>query len=440
MNKQITLKQITEFSKEYNNEKNNKIIENSITKNGLENTCIDRNIIIENQPIFNIELPESKRYNQKDSYKCWIYAGINVIKHNIAENLNIDIMNLELSNSYIAFFDKLEKSNNTYENIIELKNTDLDYLHKEKIVQYCVSEGGYWQWFVAIVNKYGIVPMALMPDSIESENYDKITNIYTEKVKKDIIYLLKLKNNNESIERLRKTKERFLKENYNLLSKILGEPNFKFDYEYKDKNNNYIIQRDMTPIEFKNKFLTLDLNDFVSIGNLPMYNKQYYKIYSKKYLGNIHENSYVRFLNLPIEDLKELTIKQLKDNIPVWMGAHIMKFRDKKSGILDIRLYDYKNVLDFNPLTKNEALDLHDIEMHHAMTFCGVHLLENKPIRWKIEDSYGDKEKVNGYYIMNDNFFNEFVLNVIINKKYLSKEQLDLLEQDAIEFEVVDPF
>ena len=346
MNKQITLEQITEFSKEYNNEKTNKIIEKSITKNGLENTCIDRNVIIENQPIFNIELPESKRYDQKNSYKCWIYAGINVIKHNIAENLNIDIMNLELSNSYIAFFDKLEKSNNTYENIIELKNTDLDYLHKEKIVQYCVSEGGYWQWFVAIVNKYGIVPMAFMPDSIESANYEKISNIYTEKVKKDIIYLLKLKNNNESIERLREIKERFLKENYNLLSKILGEPNLKFDYEYKDKINNYIIQKDMTPIKFKNKFLTLDLNDFVSIGNLPMYNKQYYKIYSKKYLGNIHENSYVKFLNLPIEDLKELTIKQLKDNIPVWMGAHIMKFRDKKSGILDIRLYDYKNFIN----------------------------------------------------------------------------------------------
>ncbi len=134
MNKQITLEQINEFSKEYNNEKTNKIIENSITKNGLENTCIDRNVIIENQPIFNIELPESKRYDQKDSYKCWVYAGINVIKHNIAENLNIDIMNLELSNSYIAFFDKLEKSNNAYENIIELKNIDLDYLHKEKIV------------------------------------------------------------------------------------------------------------------------------------------------------------------------------------------------------------------------------------------------------------------------------------------------------------------
>lgn len=440
MNQQISLEDIARFSEQYNKDNKNKIIENSITRNGLENTCIDRQIIIENQPIFNIELPESKRYDQEDSYKCWIYAGINVIKHNIAKNLNIDIMNLELSNTYISFFDKLEKSNNTYENIIELENVDLNYIHKEKVMQYCVSEGGYWQWFVSIINKYGLVPMNFMPDNIESKNYQKITEIFTEKVKKDITYLLKLKSNNEDIENLRKIKDGFLQENYNLLSKILGEPCSKFNYEYKDKNNNYIIYKDMTAKGFKNKFLTLDLDNFISIGNLPMYNKEYYKIYSKKYLGNVYKNSYASFLNLPIEDLKNLTIKQLKDGIPVWMGAHIRKFRDKKSGILDIRLYNYRETLDFNPLTKEEALNLHDIEMHHAMTFCGVHLLENKPVRWKIEDSYGDKEKVNGYYIMNDNFFNEFVLSVVIDKKYLSCEQLKLLEENSVDIEVEEPF
>ncbi len=440
MKEQISLEQISKFNEEYNKNRNNKIIENSITKNGLENTCIDRQIIMENQPIFNIELPECKRYDQKDSYKCWIYAGINVIKHDIAQNLDIDIMKLELSNNYIAFFDKLEKSNNAYENIIELENTSLDYIHKEKMIKFCVSEGGYWQWFVAIINKYGIVPMSFMSDAVESTNYQKVSEIFAEKVKKDINYLLELKNKNESTEKLREEKERFLQENYNLLSKILGEPLFKFDYEYKDKDNNYMIYKNMTPIDFRNRFLTLNLNNFVSIGNFPMYNKEYYKVYSKKYLGNIYKSSYANFLNLPIEDLKELTIKQLKDGIPVWMGAHILKLRDKKSGVLDIRLYNYKETLNFKPLTKKESLDLHDIEMHHAMTFCGVHLVENKPIRWKVEDNYGDKEKENGYYIMNDNFFNEFVLNVIIDKKYLSKEQLELLEQEPIEIEIDEPF
>ena len=171
-----------------------------------------------------------------------------------------------------------------------------------------------------------------------------------------------------------------------------------------------------------------------------MYNKEYYKVYKKKYSGNVYQNSSVKFLNLPIEDLKQLTIKQLKDGIPVYMGAHILKFRDKKSGILDTRLYNYKDTLNFRELSKEEALNLYDIRMHHVMTFTGVNLIDDKPQRWKIEDSYGDKEKVNGYYIMNDNFFSEFVLSVIIDKRYLSEKQLELLEQEVIEFEIEDPF
>lgn len=173
MEKGIAIEQINEFSRIYRSDPTNKIIENAITRNGVENTCIDRNILRENQPIFNIELPETKRYDQKDSWKCWIYGGLNLIKRNIAQNLNIDVMNLELSSSYIAFFDKLEKSNNTYENILNLENTDFDFIHKEKVLNDGVTEGGYWDLFVAIVNKYGIVPESYMPNAVESANYEK---------------------------------------------------------------------------------------------------------------------------------------------------------------------------------------------------------------------------------------------------------------------------
>lgn len=440
METQISLDQINKFRKIYNENKTNKIIESAITKNGMENACINRDIIIENQPIFNIELPESKRYHQKDSWRCWIYSGLNLIKHNISENLNIDIMKLELSNNHIAFFDKLEKSNNAYENIINLDNTDFNYIHKEKIVEVCVSEGGYWEWFLALIDKYGILPYSYSPNAVESERVVKIEHLYTEKVKKDILKLIDLKKKNESIEVLRKTKEKFLQENYALLAKVLGEPIYEFNYEYKDKNGEYKRFENLTPIEFKNKFLTLQLNNFITIGNMPMHNKEYYKMYSKKYNQSVYKNSQVKYLNLPIEELKELSIKQLKDGIPVYMGAHIRKFRDMKSGVLDTRLYNYEETLGLNRLSKDEALNLYDISMHHAMVFTGVNLIDNKPQRWKIEDSYGDEEKVNGYYIMNDNFFNEFVLSVIIDKKYLSEKQLNVLNQEPIEFDVEEPF
>lgn len=440
MENQISLEQLENFRKVYNSEKTNKIIENAITNNGLENACINRDIIIENQPIFNVELPESKRYDQKDSWKCWIFGGLNLIKYNIAKNLDMNVMDLELSSNHISFYDKLEKSNNVYENVINLENTEFDYLRKNEVLKFCVSEGGYWDMFVSIVNKYGIIPYSYNFDAVESTAVQRVEYLYTEKIKKDVLKLIELKKSKVDINSLRKEKDKFLQENYTLLCKIYGEPLTKFDFEYKDKDGNYKRIKNLTPIEFKNKFLDLKLENFVTIGNTPMYNKEYYKIYQKKYLGNIYEKSYVKYLNLPIEDLKELTIKQLKDNIPVYMGAHILKFRDKKSGVLDIRLYNYEDTLKMKRLSKEESLNLYDISMHHIMSFTGVNLVDDKPQRWKVEDSYGDKEKVNGYYIMNDNFFDEFVLSVVIDKKYLSENQLKLLDQKPIEFAVEEPF
>ena len=439
MNDQISLEQIKKFKEVYDSDRMNKVIENAITKNGVEKACISRDVIIENQPVFNIELPESKRYDQQDSYKCWIFSGLNLIKYDIANNLNMNVADLELSNSYIAFYDKLEKSNNTYENIIGLENVDYDYIHKEKIITSCVNEGGYWEWFEAIIDKYGVLPYSYNPDAVESTNFLRVQCIYTEKVKKDILKLIELKRNGADIELLRENKNKFLQENYILLCKLIGEPLTEFNYEYKDKSGEYHRIDGLTPIEFKNRFLKLRLEDFVTIGNFPMYNKEFNKVYRLKYEGNVRQ-AYARYLNLPIEDLKELTIKQLKDGVPVYMGAHIMKFRDTKSGVLDTRLYDYADTLNFETLSKEEALNLRDICMHHAMSFVGVNLVDGVPQRWKIEDSYGDKAKVKGCYVMNDNFFSEFVLSITVDKKYLSAEQLECLKQEPIEFAGDEPF
>ena len=254
MGNQISLEQIDEFKKIYNSEKTNKIIENAITKNGLENACINRDIIIENQPIFNIELPESKRYDQKDSWRCWIFGGLNLIKHNISKNLNMNVIDLELSNNHIAFYDKLEKSNNTYENIIDANNVDFEYIHKDETLKFCVSEGGYWDMFVSIVNKYGIVPYSYNPDTVESTTVQNVEYLYTEKIKKDILKLIELKKNGMDINVLRIEKKKFLQENYILLCKIYGEPTTKFNFEYKDKDGKWLpvrLNEETTTIGYK---------------------------------------------------------------------------------------------------------------------------------------------------------------------------------------------
>ena len=428
---EIKLDDIQEFSKKYNSNFVNKIIENAIVKNGIEEVMLERNILIENQPVFNIELPESTRYNQKNSLKCWIYTGFNMLKYNIANNLNIDVKELKLSSNYISFFDRLEKANYLYNEIMELNNTNFKYLEKEKILCNVGAETGYWEFFKTLVLKYGLLPYEYMPETKESINADRVTTIYTEKVLKDIIKLIDLKNKNVAKEKIEIEIKKYLSQNYEILSKILGEPPKIFDYEYKDKNGIYQSYKNMTAIEFRDKFLTLNLENFVNIGNIPKYNKEYNKIHQREDYMHIEKSS---LLNLPIVYLKKAAINQLKDGIPVYMGIYIMQYRNKESGILDTRLFDYNKILGIEPLTKEEGLNTGKIKMHHFMAITGVHIKDNKPVRWKVEDSYGDKEKVNGCYIMNDNYFDKYVFDVIVDKKYLSKEQIELLKQQPISY------
>ena len=438
---EITLEDIKAFSKEYNANPTNKIIENAITTDGLENACLDRDIIRENQPVFNIELPDTKRYDQKESWKCWIYAGFNMIQYNMAENLSMNLMDFELSSNYIAFFDKLEKANTTYENIISLpiKNATLEHIKKEQLLKNCVTEAGFYEWFASIIKKYGIVPYSYMPNPKEGEDGEKISLIFREKVKKDVIHILKEKQQGKSEEELRNLTKTYAKQNYIFLSKILGEPPMAFDLEYRDKDGKYISQTQITPMDFKNQYLTLDLDDFVSIANMPMYNKEYNKVYRLKYFENVYENSYIQFLNLPIEDLKTYAVEQLKDGIPVCVTLDIKsKSVYEKQGILDTRIYNYENTLNMQSFNKSEGLDFSEIHLSHCMTITGVNIVDNHTQRWKVEDSYGagPDEKPNGYYTMNDNYFDKFVAYIIINKRYLTEEQRELLNQKPIEYDI----
>lgn len=426
----ITLKQIEDFAKIYNQNPRNKEIEERITKEGLEKACINEEIIKQNPPIFNVELSETKRYDQKDSLKCWIFAGMNLIKRNMAENLDMDVMNLELSDNYIAFFDKLEKSNSIYEKVIHAKTNDLRQIQKNKILNNCVEETGNWATFLAILNKYGIVPLSVMPNTAESLNYKKLWYVYKEKIKQDVICLLEYKNKENDKNKLEEMKLQFLQENYTFLSKILGEPPIQFDYEYKNTKQEKVLLNKITPLEFS-KYVTLDLQSYIIMGNELGWDREYNKRYDYCTNTNVYKKSNTKVLNVTSKELKSLAIKQLKDGIPVYFGVCIRKYRDDTSGVLDTRLYNYEKELGVKCLNKELAMKLNETELHHWMTFTGVYLEEEKPIRWKVEDSYGDKEKVNGYYVMNDNYFDDFVITIIVDKKYLNEKQYKLWEQKA---------
>lgn len=430
--KEIELSNIKEFSKIYNEDINNKNIEEQIKQYGLDKVCINKEIIAENPPYFNLELEETKRYDQKDSLRCWAFSGINVIKRNMANNLSMDVMKFELSDNFIAFFHRLEKANTTYERIITSKTIDIDKIVKKNILKNPIEEVGNWQTFVGIVKKYGLVPMKVMPTTFEGMSATKVTNIFSEIVRKNGITLLMLKNQDKNINELRKIKIKMLANDYEFLSKVYGEPVEVFDYNYIDKNGNNVSLKNISPNQFAHQFLSIDIENFVFISNVPKKNRKYGQKLKNPESININKMKYTEFLHVSIEELKDLSIKQLKDNIPVMVGIYIRKFADKISGILDTRLYNYEKLVKYKSLSKEDGILVDDIKLHHWMTITGVQIENGISKRWKVEDSYGDKEKVNGYYIMNDNYFDKYVFTVIINKKYLSKKQLELYNKKGI--------
>lgn len=428
----IELKDIYKFSKKYNENLDNRDIEENIKKFGLDKVCLNKKIIEENPPIFNIELSETKRYDQKGSLRCWAFAGINVIKRDMANNLNIDIMDFELSDNFIVFFHRLEKANTTYERVISSKTTDLKKIAKKKYINEPVQETGNWDNFVHIVKKYGLVPKKVMPTTIEGEDANKVNMLFSETVKSNIIALLKLKSEGKNIEDIRKAKEKMLEEDYAFLSKVYGEPVSKFDYEYIDKNGKVINIKNITPNEFAQRFLSIDIENFILVSNVPNGIKKYGQKFKDSRYINVYKNKYIEYLYISSVELKELAIKQLKENIPVMVGIYIRKFADKGSGVLDTRLYNYEKLVNYKKLDKANGILLGDIELHHWMTITGVQIEDEIPKRWKVEDSYGSAEKVNGYYIMNDNYFDEYVFTIVVHKKYLSAKQLELYNEKGI--------
>lgn len=273
-----------------------------------------------------------------------------------------------------------------------------------------------------------------MKTTIEGENSFQVTNLYAETIKSNIFKLIKLKKQNINIQDLRNEKKKMLQENYEFLSKVYGEPSKKFDYTYIDINGKKVELKELTPNKFVKQFLSMDIENFVFVSNAPVFGRTYgQKI--KNNNSNMIENKTAEFLHISSKELKELTIKQLKDNIPVMIGLSIRKFSNFKSGILDTRLYNYEKLVKYKKLTKQEGLTINDINLHHWMTITGVYIENGSPKRWKVEDSYGSEVRKNGYWVMNDNYFTDYVFTCIINKKYLSRKQLDLYKQEAIKEE-----
>lgn len=436
--KEITKQFINEIEVDYLDKDIYTIARHALTNNSIssitkvnEQTEFTRNR-------FSIDIKTLKVTNQKSSGRCWIFAGCNVLREIVAKKYNIK--EFELSQNYVAFYDKLEKCNYLLESVIKLRKNEKEQRTLDTILQRGIEDGGQWDLFVNVVKKYGIVPKDAFSETYQSSNTREIDNLLNKYVRK-FSYEIKYINDENDIEN---KKTYFMENIYKILCSCFGVPPKIFSFEYvtedKNKNTEYHIEKNITPQKFLEEYIGMELNNYISIIHSPTEDKPFNELYTVKYLGNVIEGNSVKYLNLEMNRLKELVINQLKDGETVWFGSDCLKSSDRKEGIWDDLSFDIDRLFQIDTFMPKEAmLDTWESSMNHAMVITGVNIEDNKSTKWKIENSWGEDVANKGYYVATDSWFDKYVYQAVINKKYLSENELKDLEKEPRELELWDP-
>lgn len=437
--KAITAENLEQFQKVYNQNPVLKAMTNVLTENNIAEIAYVHGARSAEQFHFSLEIPTLPVANQKASGRCWIFAGLNVLREKIAKKYNLE--GFELSQNYTAFWDKYEKINYMLESIIDLADRPTDDRVLTWVLQTGIQDGGQWDMLVNVIQKYGVIPQSAMTETFQSSNTGRMNHLINRRMSIYASMIQKMYKEGMDRDAIRVEKEKMLQEMYGFLCANFGVPPKTFDFEYTDKDKNYGIIRDLTPMQFLNEYVGNDLDAYVSIINAPTQDKPYNQTYTVDYLGNVVGGKDVLYLNLEMDAMKELIVKQMQDGEVVWFGSDVGYDGNRKTGVWDDKGFDYETAFGMNfNLTKEDGLDYWRSAMNHAMVITGVNLDENgKPNRWKIENSWGDENGNKGYYLMSDTWFDHYVYQAVIHEKYLDAAQTEDLKKAPKHLNPWDP-
>ncbi|MBR7683869.1 aminopeptidase C [Streptococcus equi subsp. zooepidemicus] len=405
-------------------------LENAITHNGLLKSLETRQSEIDNDFVFSIDLTKDKVSNQKASGRCWMFAALNTFRHKLISEFKLE--DFELSQAHTFFWDKYEKSNWFMEQVIATADQALTSRRVKFLLDVPQQDGGQWDMVVALFEKYGVVPKSVYPESVSSSNSRELNQYLNKLLRQDAQILRDVISAGADHQAVQAKKEELLQEIFNFLAMNLGLPPRQFDFAYRDKDNHYHADKGITPQAFYEKYVGLKLSDYVSVINAPTADKPYGKSYTVDMLGNVVGSPEVRYLNLDMERFKELAIKQMQAGESVWFGSDVGQVSDRQKGILALNTYDFQAGMDIQ-LSQDKAgrLDYSESLMTHAMVLTGVDLDDTgKPIKWKVENSWGDKVGDKGYFVASDAWMDEYTYQIVVRKDLLTADELAAYEAD----------
>jgi len=409
-------------------------LQNVVTNNDLNGIAANREYLRQvNFDFRHLVDPQGKITNQKSSGRCWLFAGLNVLRNKMIKKYKLE-KDFELSQSHLFFYDKLERANFFLETVIANKTKDLEDRLIQHIFDDPLSDGGQWHMFTNLVKKYGVVPKNVYGETHHSSNSRRMNWVLTWKLRQYAEYVFE--NSEKSDDELRKQKTVFLEEYYRLLSLFLGTPPASFNWYYTDTNKKYHQESNLTPKDFLHKTDT-DVDEYVCLVNDP---RNAYNMHLRvKYLGNVAEGDAVTYFNVPIDALSKSTANSIRENEPVWFGCDVGKWLHRGNDYMDTHLFAYDKLLNtsFEMSKKNKLIYRNSI-MTHAMAFTGYdsnqrnnnvsQCVDEEITKWRVENSWDAKGIQSGYYAMSQDWFKEYVYEVVVNKKYLTNELREILE------------
>lgn len=428
MSTEITNQQIKDF-RTATDDKHNNIIRRAVTKNGIHSASFDQEIANINTPIFSIDLDTGKVANQKQSGRCWMFAALNTMRHDIKDRFHISD-EFQLSQSYTLFWDKFEKANYFYENVLKTATEPLDSRRVAFLLTTPQQDGGQWDMIVSIIEKYGLVPQSIYPESKASSATAELNNTLNTLLRHDATVLRGLVAQQASKDKISNARNEMLANVYRLLSLTLGEPPVQFDLKYRDELHNFHVERQLTPQDYYQKFVSWDLDEYISVINAPTADKPFDATYNVDMLGNVVGGRDVKHLNVDINKMKAFAISQLKDGQSVWFGVDMGPQVDRESGLMASGIFASDDLFNVDStMTKAQRLDYGESLMTHAMVLTGVDLDENdQPTKWKVENSWGEKVGKKGYFTMSDDWMSEYAYQIVVKKEYLSSELVNIYD------------
>lgn len=405
-------------------------IQNAVTGNDPKALVLNRDIVKAHDSVFSHKIKGKAITNQRASGRCWLFASLNILRPAVIEKQKLK--DFEFSESHLAFWDKLEKANVFLEDMIAMADRkpfdrEMDFFLKDPI-----PDGGYWKYCVALVKKYGVVPNSVMPETAPSGNTAIMNAVLERLLRVNASKLRAMAAEKKPMAELRKAKKEMLAEIYRVLVLHYGEPPAKFTYRFVDKNDKVGEWKEYTPRSFYEKCVGVDLDEYVALCDDPTH--PYRKHYELRRIRNLVGTPAVDYVNVPADTLKDLAVKCLLADEPVWFGADATNDMDRAQGIMEVDLYDFGALygVDLNQ-SKADRLFTRGGMANHAMVLVGVDVRDKRPVKWLVENSWGGDRGDKGYWTMYNKWFDEHVYGVIIRRAYVPNDLLMTFKEKPIE-------